>query len=52
MTDYTKQDFKRSSSTNSIYQITSNKIQPAKEKRWTLPRLLQSLKNKISTSRP
>ena len=46
MTDYTKQELKGSSSTNNIYQNRSNKLQPTKEKIWTLPLLLESPKNK------
>ena len=46
ITDYTEQELNGSSSTNNIYQNTSNKIQIHKEKIWTIPLLLESPKNK------
>ena len=45
ITDYTKQELKGSSSTNNIYQNTSNKIQLPKEKIWTIPLLLERPKS-------
>ena len=46
ITDYFEQELKSSSSTNSMYRITSNKIYIPKKKIWTIPRLLESPKNK------
>ena len=49
--DYTKQELKRSSSTNNIYQNTSNKTQLPNEKIWTIPLLLETPK-RFSITRP
>ena len=38
--DYTPQIIKNNSNMNNIYQITTNKLQSAKEKSWSVPLLL------------
>ena len=45
-TDYTPQVIQNSSSTNSIYQNTTNQLQLTKEKIWTVPLFLENPKNK------
>ena len=46
VTNYTEQELKGSSTTNRIYQNTSNKIQLPNEKIWTIPLLLESPESK------
>ena len=55
MIDYTKQELEGSSSTNNIYQIITNKVEPAKKKFGHFHYknfIRKSKKQKFSVTRP